>query len=107
MADLTQHPPADDSVAASGTGITLSMEAVEGRLLAQRKVLAQILAHLLQQTGGRDLAEVLDTLSVMQDHQEDPGAVPGGAELIEGTIASEIRETVLAAARARSLMTKR
>ncbi|MDO9638406.1 MAG: hypothetical protein Q7J44_07665 [Pseudotabrizicola sp.] len=104
MADHTE----DTTKAEMPMGDTnvLSMEAVEGRLLAQRKVLAQILAHMLQQEGGRDLEEVLDSLSVMQDQQEDPGAVPDSADLIQGTIASEIRETVLAAARARSMMAK-
>lgn len=81
-------------------GAALSIEAVEGRLLAQRKVLAQMLARMLQQDGGRDLRDALDALSVMQDHQEDPGAVPDGAEIIEGAIAVEIREIVRAAVRA-------
>ena len=98
--------PAHEGPTPVDTGVVLSMEAVEGRLLAQRKVLALIVARLLQQADGRDLADVLDTLSVMQDHQEDPGAVPGSAEVIEGTIASEIREIVLAASRAQSTLTK-
>lgn len=88
----------------AGAATSLSIEAVEGRLLAQRKVLALILAQLLRQDGGRDLRDALDTVSVMQDHQEDPGAVPDGPEIIEGAMAVEIREIVRAAVRAQTTM---
>ncbi|MDR7124286.1 hypothetical protein [Pseudotabrizicola sp. 4114] len=103
---MPQMPPAatEPAGAMSAAAGTLSIEAVEGRLLAQRKVLALILARMLAQEGGRDLRDALDTLSVMQDHQEDPGAVPDGPERIEGAIAVEIREIVRAALRAQTTM---
>ncbi|WP_103336320.1 hypothetical protein [Pseudotabrizicola formosa] len=81
-------------------GPTLSPEAIEGRLLAQRKVLALILSRLLHQEGARDLRDALDTLSVMQDHQEDPGSILDGPEVIQSAMAVEIRAITLAATRA-------
>jgi hypothetical protein len=77
----------------------LSPETIEGRLLAQRKVIALLVGQMLQQGGGRELRDALDTLSVMQDHQEDPGAVIGGAEVIQTALAVEVRTIVLAATR--------
>ncbi len=79
------------------TAAGLSSDAIEGRLMAHRTVLAHILAHLQQGGQATQLMEQLDTLSVMQDHQEDPGAVISGPEVIEGNLAEEIRAVVLAA----------
>lgn len=104
MPDQTPASITDGGRPKLPTDATLSIESVEGRLLAQRKVLALILARMLRQDGGRDLRDALDTLSVMQDHQEDPGAVPDGPEIIEGAIAVEIREIVRAASRAQSTL---
>ena len=102
MPSQTPDDTTDQSRPAAGP--TLSIEAVEGRLLAQRKVLALILARMLQQDGGRDLRDALETLSVIQDHQEDPGASLDGPEVIQGALAVEIREIVLAASRAQSTL---
>ena len=80
----------------------LSPEAVEGRLIAHRTVLALILAEVQKGGGALALMEQLESLSVMQDHQEDPGAVTSGPEVIEGALAAEIAAVVLAASPERS-----
>ncbi|WP_354004059.1 hypothetical protein [Pseudotabrizicola algicola] len=82
----------------------LTVEAIEGKLLAQRKVLALILSRLLGSDAGRDLRAALDSLSVMQDHQEDPGVLLDGPEVIQSALAVEVREIVLAATRAQTAM---
>ena len=63
---------------------------LEGRLNAQREVLAIILARL---TDGPDdpLWSILDGTSELQDHQEDPGAVPQAAFAVEAETAREFR----------------
>lgn len=76
----------------------LTAEVIEGRLLAQRRVLGMILAQMQRAGIAGDLMETLDSLSVMQDHQEDPGAVISGPEAIEGAIALEIHAIARAGA---------
>lgn len=71
----------------------LSPETFEGRLIAQRQMLAEILA-LLAQAGGpaTEAAEaLLEDRFVPPDQQEDPGAVPTEAFAIEGAIEDERR----------------
>ena len=65
----------------------MTPEMVEGRLIAQRKVIARLVALL----GDADLRVWLDARSTMQDHQEDPGAVPAPGVGIEVALADEIR----------------
>lgn len=56
---------------------------VEGRLIAQRQLLALIVA-------GRGKDEILQWLEeAMRDGQEDPGAVESDAFAIEGALAEE------------------
>lgn len=56
---------------------------VEGRLIAQRQLLALIVA-------GRGKDEILEWLEeAMRDGQEDPGAVESDAFAIEGALAEE------------------
>ena len=74
----------------------------EGLLIAHQKILSLILAHLQRRDGADDLMAALDTLSVMQDHQEDPGAVISGAEAIEGALAQEVVAVVQGATHSRS-----
>ncbi len=70
------------------TGLT--METLEGRLIAQRKILALLLARLPAEEAPA-LWEYLAERSTMQDAQEDPGAVPAPGVGIEVAIAEEIR----------------
>ncbi|WP_096785980.1 hypothetical protein [Rhodobacter sp. CZR27] len=62
-------------------------ETLEGRLIAQRKVIARLVAL----AGDEALRAWLEERSVMQDQQEDPGAVPSPGVGIEVAIAEEIR----------------
>lgn len=58
---------------------------IEGRLLAQRQVLAMMVA-------GHSREEILDWLEdAGRDGQEDPGAVESAAYAIEGALAAERR----------------
>lgn len=55
----------------------------EGRLIAQRQVLAMLIS-------GRDKSDILQWLEeAMRDGQEDPGAVESDAFAIEGALAEE------------------
>ncbi|MGP3696333.1 hypothetical protein [Rhodobacter sp. NSM] len=65
----------------------LTTETIEGRLIAQRKVLARLVAL----AGNDQLVSWLEERSVMQDNQEDPGAVPAPGVGIEVALADEIR----------------
>ncbi|ABN76446.1 hypothetical protein RSWS8N_03610 [Cereibacter sphaeroides WS8N] len=65
----------------------LTSDTIEGRLIAQRKVLARLVAL----AGSDALRDWLDERSTMQDHQEDPGAVPAPGIAIEVALAEEIR----------------
>ena len=76
----------------------MSAEDIEGRLIAQRKVLARILARVCE-PDGRTLLNAFEADGVFQDHQEDPGAVPDSAFAIEAGMADEMRLIVEAARR--------
>lgn len=84
----------------------LPNQEIEGRLNAQREALAFLLAHVAQleaRAGGAPdrLIEALDEHAQLQDHQEDPGAVPAGrAFAIEAATMREFR-LILEEARAR------
>jgi hypothetical protein len=75
-----------------------SPEILEGRLIAQRKVLAEILVRL----GRLDptLLDALEERSVFRDHEEDPGVVEPSPEFaIEAAAADEFRLIVEAVRR--------
>jgi len=65
-------------------------QSVEGQLLAHRQVLALLISHLQRADGAANLMAALNSLSIMQDHQEDPGAVVDGAVAIQGALANEV-----------------
>lgn len=69
----------------------MTPETIEGRLIAQRKILARLIA-LLPEGAGRDaLFDHLALREVMADGQEDPGAVPAPGVAIELAVADENR----------------
>ena len=74
-----------------------SQDVLEGRLIAQRKILGRLVAVLAAQ--DRDLIDWLAERAVLHDGQEDPGGVegPGVAEAL--ATADEFR-LVLEAAQA-------
>lgn len=71
----------------------LSPETIEAKLIAQRQILAQLLAFgaLGRDAGAAAADELLRDGFVPQDQQEDPGAVPDPAFAIEAAIATEKR----------------
>lgn len=73
-----------------------TLEMLEGRLIAQRMLLARLVA---QSPGHAALLAFLDDRSVMRDGQEDPGAVPTDALRIEGALADEFRLLAMEARR--------
>ncbi|GGA64508.1 hypothetical protein GCM10011385_17850 [Nitratireductor aestuarii] len=69
-----------------------SAEELEGRLNAQRQVMALLLAWVRSRGEGYDqLVSLLEELCI-SDQQEDPGAVPTAAFAIEGARITEIRQ---------------
>lgn len=68
-----------------------SPETLEGRLNAQREVLAVLLACAMRDQDAEDLIAELETGQVVQDHQEDPGALPDRAFSIEAAAAQEMQ----------------
>ncbi len=72
---------------------------LEGQFTAHRKILSRLLAALATGQDPAELMEYLRQRQVMQDHQEDPGAVPSGAVAILAAEAEEMR-LILEAVRA-------
>ncbi|PTE21932.1 hypothetical protein C5F48_09730 [Cereibacter changlensis JA139] len=68
----------------------ITMETLEGRLIAQRKLIALLLARL-PEAERPALWEYLAERSTMQDAQEDPGAVPTAGVGLQVAIAEEFR----------------
>ncbi|MGP9803360.1 hypothetical protein [Paracoccus sp. NSM] len=66
------------------------LDQIEGRLLAQRRLLAQMLAAM-PDTQRRMLLDWLDARLVMRDGQEDPGAVPSDGLAEAMAVADEYR----------------
>lgn len=62
---------------------------LEGRLNAQRKILALVLAHL-DPEAERLIEEVVALRTELQNHQEDPGAISSEAFAIEAAMAAEM-----------------
>lgn len=70
----------------------MSTEELEGRLNAQREVIAMLLAWARARHGlDDDFLAALTDAEQIKDHQEDPGAVPTVAFAIEGAREREIR----------------
>ena len=67
----------------------VTLESLEGRVMAQRKVLGRLVA-MLGADGREAMLDFLREQSVVQDHQEDPGVVPGEGMSIEGAVAHEM-----------------
>ncbi|WP_116087413.1 hypothetical protein [Tropicimonas sp. IMCC34011] len=64
---------------------------IEGRLLAQRKVLSMILSHLSASGNAESLMDRLRQESTFEGFEEDPGEGEGCAFAIEESLAEEIR----------------
>ncbi|ROT97751.1 hypothetical protein [Histidinibacterium lentulum] len=64
-----------------------STDAFEGRLLAQRKILARLLTHL----GDAELRAFLEERSQLSAHEEDPGSDPDPAYALESALAEEMQ----------------
>jgi hypothetical protein len=72
--------------------MTISMEALDARLDAQRRVLRWVLARMITSPAQfKDLIDNLDQSVIPQDHQEDPGAVPTEAFGAMAAFAAEMR----------------
>ncbi|MFT4149895.1 MAG: hypothetical protein QM656_06825 [Paracoccaceae bacterium] len=69
----------------------MTPETIEGRMIAQRKILARLIALLPAGEGRDDLFDHLALREVMADGQEDPGAVPAPGVAIELAVADENR----------------
>lgn len=66
------------------------MAALEGRLLAHRRLLSRLIA-LLADGDRRALRDWMDGREVMFDGQEDPGAVPAEGLALSMGMADEFR----------------
>jgi hypothetical protein len=69
---------------------------LEGRLNAQREVLSRVMARLVEGPGDPMVAALREALGV-QNHQEDPGAVPHAAFAIEAAMTRELEQILEAA----------
>lgn len=72
---------------------------LEGRLLAHRRLLAE-LVQALPADRRADLLDWLDDRALYQDGQEDPGAIPGDAVALELARADEFQALKQLCARA-------
>lgn len=75
---------------------TTSPQTNEGRIIAQRKVLALILARVA--SSDPSILDGLDSQTVAQGYEEDPGVDPSPEFAIEAAIGDELR-LILDAAR--------
>ena len=71
-------------IQADGTG------ALEGRLLAHRRLLG-LIVQTLPEARREALHDWLTANAVLHDGQEDPGAVPTAADIIALAVADEYR----------------
>jgi hypothetical protein len=67
--------------------MTTPIETLEGRVIAQRKLLAMILGAMPEDA---EIWRQLDRRAVSENHEEDPGVVPDEAFAIEAAISSEL-----------------
>lgn len=67
-----------------------SPEALEGRILAQRKILVEVLSRLARTDPS--VLEAIEERAVFRDGQEDPGVADLSPEFaIEAAVAEEVR----------------
>ncbi len=76
--------------------MSITIDTLEGRLLAQRKVIARLIAAL-DGAAGDALMQYLRDHSQIESSEEDPGAVPGDGLSIEGALADEMHRIAEAA----------
>lgn len=77
-----------------------SPEALEGRILAQRKILVELLARFARTDPS--VLQALEDRAVFRDHEEDPGVADPSPEFaIEAAVAEEVR-LILEGARQRA-----
>lgn len=78
--------------------LTARLDALEGRLIAHRRVLAQLVA-ILPPASQAAMRDWLEQREIMSDGQEDPGALDPEAAALELALADEMRliEAVIAA----------
>ncbi len=79
-----------------------SLEELEGRLIAQRELLIELLSAMIggEVTVTAFLQRLRDD-ATFKDNEEDPGVLPDNAFAIENAAAREVR-AILEAARARA-----
>lgn len=70
--------------------LTARLDALEGRLIAQRRILAQLLA-LAPETTRAGMLDWLESREIMPDGQEDPGAADPGDAALELALSDEMR----------------
>ncbi len=77
----------------TGARTQTTVEVLEGRLLAQRKVLAALVSAVLGDAGqGRErLRKLVSRDAMNSEHSEDPGVLPDAAFAIEAAIDAELR----------------
>lgn len=78
------------------------IETLEGRLMAQRKLLARLVATLEARGEAAEVLEFLEERSQFQGFEEDPGAVPSEELSIEFAMSDEMRQVLDAVRRYRA-----
>ncbi len=69
---------------------SLPPSALEGRLLAHRRLIAMLVSALAGDQQRRML-DWIEERSILHDGQEDPGAVPDAEAVLEYALADEFR----------------
>lgn len=69
----------------------------EGRLAAQREMIANLAALIAAHGAAEEVWSLLEESGRFQNHQEDPGAVPSAAFAVEGARGLEARALLEAA----------
>lgn len=72
----------------------MTPDALEGRLLAHRRILQLMVGALAGTEAGERMRALLRERTTMQDGQEDPGAVETDGMAIELAVAEEYRRIV-------------
>ena len=72
----------------------MNQVAMEGQLLAHRRILQLIVGELVGTAAGERIEELLRERSMLQDGQEDPGAVETLGVGLELAVAEEFRSVV-------------
>jgi len=74
--------------------MTETQDTLEGRIIAHRKILAQVVAAVASGGGGPEILDYLKDRRHLELHEEDPGAVPDPGLAIQGAIADEVRQVL-------------